>query len=157
MLLFLFLTLLIVNISRSLCLINKRSRLYCHTSSFIRCPAANSLAMQVPEDISYEDKISEIINIANIGGNNVLIPNTDVHPINGVYFVRREILYNVNISFQKLGAENLGTLLWAMVSFYGVGLLVLCISSYFKNHRISNCRIVYNRRKTRGMGNFRYC
>jgi hypothetical protein len=43
--------------------------------------------MQVPEDLSFEDKISEIVNIANIGEKNFLIPNTDVHPINGGGFL----------------------------------------------------------------------
>jgi hypothetical protein len=76
MLLYLYLTLLLGSFSKSLCLINKR----------IRFPGA-SLAMQVPEDLSFEDKISEIVNIANIGEKNFLIPNTDVHPINGGGFL----------------------------------------------------------------------
>ena len=72
MLLYLYVILLLGSFSKSLCL--------------IRFPGA-SLAMQVPEDLSFEDKISEIVNIANIGEKNFLIPNTDVHPINGGGFL----------------------------------------------------------------------
>ena len=66
-------TLLFWSIPKVVCFLKERSRL----DKFR--PFSNIAFMQIPEDISYDDKIS----VLNIGNSNFLNPNTDIHPIDG--------------------------------------------------------------------------
>lgn len=97
---------------------------------------SNIAFMRVPEDLSFEDKIS-FTKVGNIDSDYFLTPNTDIHQINGAFFnfdvptikfKFKNISSKINrcgfnfmkcFLLYKTGAENLGTLLWAVVSFYG--------------------------------------